>query len=855
LSDKAKTPDRPSRFLPHLSIAAGLLAFVLTAATINDIGITTDEPGYYKSCLQQIEWFKQAGGAIASGNWIEPFSRENIDRYWDFSKIWNVYAAHPSFYLICSSVSLVLFDGIFGPIGAYRLSPALMFSVLVGLLFWVVGRRYGTAAGAWAAGAFFLMPRVFGHSHIGATDMPITLLWFASAVSFHRALESRGWAAVFALVYGMALATKFTAFVIPVPLLIFILLSRKSKQAVLPVVLALIFSPLVMIGLNPQWWPEIYERVGKYLAYNFLRSEFYQINIKTYYLGKQYLFYLPWHHCLVYTAFTVPPVALAGFLYGVFKTVKRPLTDLWATHMLLHWLVLMVVMMLPSSPGHDGVRLFLPSFAFIAVISAKGFYHFTSETLPRLIALLPKLGPRAVTASRWLLLSAMLLPSGVVLARLHPYELCYYNILAGGMPGAQKLGMETTYWWDPVNESACELINTTLPDSTVVYTRNNDYFQFLQELGLIKPSIKFVSGKVDFLFIYCRQGIYRDIDRIILLFGCPMLEIRKDGVLLLAVYPYKESLTEILDKLNGKLEMANAPAKLHYQVALIYHYLEDNDSCIQKLEQYLELEPDDFQANSLLSGIYLDRNMPGEAVRLLQRAPENIADQIPWHHSLASAYYMMGNIERAIYHLEAILKEKSFEAKAHAKLGLIYYNGRNFREAANHFELALISNSHDTELLYKLGWINQLTGNIDKAGYYYEKLLEMKSEEVGTLSNMGVLAIQRGDTARAESLFLQALAMDSADLAVNTNLGNLYQTTGRKFRAEKHFKIVAAADSANFQAHLNLANFYFDNPERWPEALEEFRIAAGLIPDQADYIEQTYIIPLQKKMDSLRKGP
>ena len=34
---------------------------------------------------------------------------------------------------------------------------------------------------------------------------------------------------------------------------------------------------------------------------------------------------------------------------------------------------------------------------------------------------------------------------------LHPFGLSYYNMLTGGLPGAQKLGLELTYWGDAVD--------------------------------------------------------------------------------------------------------------------------------------------------------------------------------------------------------------------------------------------------------------------------------------------------------------------------------------------------------------------------------------------------------------------
>ncbi|MBN2290129.1 MAG: hypothetical protein JXQ83_12410, partial [Candidatus Glassbacteria bacterium] len=154
----AKPPaPRSPRLLTILSVAVGLAALIAVAATLDDPGITTDEPNYYRCCLQQMEWLRQAGGAIASGSWQEPFGAETIDRYWDYSRLYRSAGAHPQFYLLCSSLTLALFEGRLGPMGAYRLSPAVMFSVLVALLFLSVGRRYGAAAGFWAAGAFALM--------------------------------------------------------------------------------------------------------------------------------------------------------------------------------------------------------------------------------------------------------------------------------------------------------------------------------------------------------------------------------------------------------------------------------------------------------------------------------------------------------------------------------------------------------------------------------------------------------------------------------------------------------------------------------------------------------------------------
>ncbi|HUU26937.1 MAG TPA: tetratricopeptide repeat protein [archaeon] len=841
---KKPAPKSSARLL-LLSLVSGLVALAAVTATINDLGITTDEPHYYDSCLQQIAWFHQAAEDFSKGQWSAPFSPEVLDRHWNFELIYNV---HPPFYKLCSSLTLVLFEPWLGTMGAYRFSTAIMFSLLVALLFFTVGRRYGILAGLWAAASFALMPRIFGHAHIGATDMPITLLWFASAISFHRALESRRWAPVFALVYGLALSTKFTALVIPLPLVAYVLVSKRFKEAAWPVGIALVVSPLIMIGMNPQWWHYTFERVYSYLVGSVARSQY--KHIPTYYLGRQYSFYLPWHHSLVYTLFTVQPLVLAGFLYGLWRIVRRPFADQWVSHMGIHWLILHLVMMLPSSPGYDGVRLFLPSFAFLAVVSAAGFHHFAARDLTLLLVRLPVFGSQLRYYGAHLILGAMIIPQAVVLARLHPYELCYYNSLAGGISGAHDLGMETTYWWDPVNEKVFKLINDTVPDSSSVYTKDNGIFLFYQKTGKINPSLSFSSGNTEYILHYTRQGAFHDYEWVLYRRGKPLWEIKVDGVRLLALFKRQESLRKIIENIERELEKPNPPAGLHFEEAVIYEALGDNDRMIVELEKYIEKNPRSYTGNMLLAKKFLAVNKPEEAIRVLLQISDNNEDLIDWNFNMAGACYLLGDIDRAIYYYKEIIKIRSLDSEANLKLGQLFYIKKDYKRAKENLKLTLLAEPDNTEALHVLGRINQDLNNHDQAKYYYEKLLRIDPEQVRILLNMGLLCIQEGDTARAEKYYLQALKVDSTDTIANANLGQIYMFTHRADLAEKLFRIVVSKEPENSQAHLSLALIYNHYPDRWLEALAEFRIAAGLIPGSAEYINREFIIPLQNRLAS-----
>lgn len=837
------TGPRPRLRLGLISVAVGLAALFAVACTSNSLGLNCDEPNYYNSCLQQLAWFEQAFEDFSAGRWSAPFSPEVIDRYWSYQPIFNV---HPPFYKLCSSLTLVLFQGWLGPMDAFRLAPAIMFSILVALLFLTVGRRYGIPAGLWAAGAFAMMPRVFAHAHFGCADMPLTLLWFASAVSFYRALNSRGWAVAFALVYGLALATKFTALVIPLPLVLYVLLFRRFSRSAWPVGLALVLSPLIMVGLNPQWWHSSLERVYFYLVDSANRSDY--LCIPTYYLGIQYYFYLPWHHSFILTLFTVQPLVLAGFIYGFWRTARHPLADPWMSHILLHWLSIMFIMMLPSSPGHDGVRLFLPSFAFLAVISALGFKDFVSRALPWVLKRIPRAGQRIrKTSGAWLLLGAMLVPSAVILARAHPYELSYFNCLAGGVSGAEKLGMETTYMWETFNDTSCAVINRTLPDSAGVFTMNNPHFQFLQRLGKIGPSLKFDNERFDYILQYNRQGMFTDLDWVLLRRGTPVAELEVDGVRLFALFQYPRVFEEILARLDS-----SKSAQSFYEKAVIYQWTGRPNRAYLELVKYLELEPGDFDASLRIAEYLLDNDSPDMALDYLRRANDIEKDPKIWYYNLGLAYSRLGKIQMANASFRQALESRTRHSAPLLIDADIHYRMERLEEAAGLYARVLRGHRSDEIACQMLGLINHRLGKTETAKHYYRKLLDLTPRHFETLYNLGLLESEQGNPGLAEEYFTRALEADPRNPAVNFQLGKLLAESGRSGPAEKHFWIVLEENPDDVQAHSALANLFLEDSNRHAEAIEHFLILARLDPESAEYIEQNFIQPLREEL--ARKG-
>ena len=90
-------------------------------------------------------------------------------------------------------------------------------------------------------------------------------------------------------------------------------------------------------------------------------------------------------------------------------------------------------------PVYDGERLFLHVFPAWALLIGLGFgwlwRRITSATIR-------PADPRRASSP----------PRSYGLMATYPFGLSYYNLLVGGLPGADRLGLEVTYWSDTVDD-------------------------------------------------------------------------------------------------------------------------------------------------------------------------------------------------------------------------------------------------------------------------------------------------------------------------------------------------------------------------------------------------------------------
>ena len=539
---------RPRFWLYAFAAVLCLATVLLLASTTDKIGWTCDEVYYFSSAENITEWFQGLTGTIKTPGLSFVLSREIVVEYW----LWDVeHNPHPPLYKIFSALTLAFFRDSLGSFAAFRLSSQIQCGLLLAALFICLAGTRGLAAGLCGAASLVLMPRVFGDAHFGTTEMPLMTLWFLCVCAFWRGREQAVFSVLLAILWGMALATKFTAVLIIGPLALWTLIYR-DRSSLRNFILMLLVAPLIAIALNPGWWYDPVAKISAYVTTSLTRDK--HIPIPTLYFGQALPFRPHWSYAPVMTALTIPLSTLLLFLIGTgrltLKSDERPYDLL----MFMTIPVLLLIVMLTNAPVHDGVRQFIYIMPFIAYCAGTGFAMLTGS-LQRVLSFTALRA--CITAG--LLLAAVAYPA-LETARSHPFELSYYNRLIGGLPGAYRRGMEVTYWYEALTDDMLTVINRTVPPGALVssFPVASHYFKFLQDKGKIRSDITFImpdiSVKVtrsgqqinfstqrpDYLVLVCRFGMFNDFYWRMFRKNTPIFYVQHEGVPLAALYRWKD---------------------------------------------------------------------------------------------------------------------------------------------------------------------------------------------------------------------------------------------------------------------------------------------------------------------------
>jgi 4-amino-4-deoxy-L-arabinose transferase-like glycosyltransferase len=423
----------------RLALAFGSVAAGAVIATLGDPGITCDEPLDVRPGRTYVTTLLKRGLGFFDAATVKRVFADN--------------AEHPPLGRWLLGIASTLgepFEHWLGGADAFsvhagRLAPALAFALLVGLIVRESARRDGLPAGAAAGFSLLAMPRLFAHAHFAALDTFLCLFWVWSLLSAIRAMESRHPVRAMGLaglIWALALLTKIHAWLLPAVVALAAVTRLKPARAVAAL------SAWAFVGLITYFaaWPWLwYDTLARFKGY-LLGTSLHRLSLQVQYFGHFYSDRdVPWHYPWFYFAVTVPIGLHALGVLGVARTARNRLhTDfVW---LLLAAIAIFLVLFSTRIAVYDGERLFLVTFPLWAMVIGRGFneaWAWARSGAVRLAALLVLLAMQAY---------------GTV--SMHPFGLSYYNVLVGGLPGAERLGLELTYWGDTVDSVLLDALAT-----------------------------------------------------------------------------------------------------------------------------------------------------------------------------------------------------------------------------------------------------------------------------------------------------------------------------------------------------------------------------------------------------------
>lgn len=525
-----------------VALILGVLTVILLVATEPQIGLTWDEPVYTVAQDSYVGWLRQLGDDPSVA-----LSKAGIQAGWEVNH------EHPPLDKLWSGLISGAARGWLGDLSAYRLGNMLLVGMLIALIYLMAAKSYGPRAGLLAAAALLSMPRFFFHAHLAALDVPGAVAFFVVISLFWHTRAARGlWPSValgmlLGLVWGIGLATKINAaFALPV-LALWALCCARRWGMLVRLTLMTAIGPWVFVLMWPWLYVDTWKRIEAYIR--FITVDHWKID--QWYFGQSFM-PPPWHFPFVMLLMALPLTLLLLSLVGVVRGARQHTPDrpvvLWVFGALLP----LAALTTGQSMVYDNERLFMPTFPFLALLAGAGLDWALSAIRDRLAA--------RQHLARGLMVAcglAVFAPQIVQGATLYPHLLSYYSEAVGGLPGATRLGMETTYWCESYAE-AIDQINAGARPGAVIWAEDwsHDVLLTYQQIGRLRGDLRIarvegsssampggvarsvVAGvwEADYAIVQIREsGLTAEIDRF-RQERTPTLIVERQGVVLMELY-------------------------------------------------------------------------------------------------------------------------------------------------------------------------------------------------------------------------------------------------------------------------------------------------------------------------------
>jgi hypothetical protein len=273
-------------------------------------------------------------------------------------------------------------------------------------------------------------------------------------------------------------------------------------RAVAPLGSMVLLGPAILYGIWPWLWYHPVDRFAAYLEFHATHVHYAWTYLGTVLREPPF----PLTYVLVVTALTLPVSLLAPMGTGLLSLGVRSVAALrasWRARVApahaqevlvgVNALASIVLISFPDVPHFGGVKHWLPSMPFLALLAGRQV-QLAGDALTAFLG--PRLRGLPRGAFTPILGALLLLPAVTLTAHVHPYGTSAYGELAGGIPGAASLGMQRQYWSNNVT-GVLPWLNAHAARGARVWLHEVASFRDYQRNGMLREDLQPAGGPQD----------------------------------------------------------------------------------------------------------------------------------------------------------------------------------------------------------------------------------------------------------------------------------------------------------------------------------------------------------------------
>jgi tetratricopeptide (TPR) repeat protein len=263
-----------------------------------------------------------------------------------------------------------------------------------------------------------------------------------------------------------------------------------------------------------------------------------------------------------------------------------------------------------------------------------------------------------------------------------------------------------------------------------------------------------------------------------------------------------------------------SPAEIEYQSAQQYMKSESYYEAIDHLKKAVKLDPDYFEAWSMLGKAQMKIKKFKESIKSYKKAQELKPDNTNVIGFLGDNNLKLGNLDEAEKYFEMLTAKDSLDYFGNIRLGFIAKQRENWDEAVDYFRKALKAKPDDVVVMGTIAGIYREKGDSANQIKYLQMAVDAEPENYTMLKKLASAYFSSKQYDKAVPLYEQLVEIYPDLAAFHKRLGfALSQSGGDMKRAARELEKANIISGGDSQTYALLALIYNEN-KNWDKAIE-----------------------------------